>query len=694
MKLPADYYHCFLGNGLDAVLIGPTGSMVGEKIGVDRCYWYKADRYIPEDKLVMPAGRWPIGKPLEHAEGSGWYDVAPLGRTWYELSLAGQPLELLGSEQRFVPEEGTLYTQLDYGPVKGEAVTWLHAEHSLLVERYTFSQEVEFRAWMGPGVWVEEGWDSDPFYAVEAEEQEPLIRYELAESRGIMLLRVDAGTAHPGQDGLNRSLTVRAAQITKYFAILDNRQGALDPAIIDRQIARGYNTLRQEHIAFWHRYFATSAITIPDPQFQYFYNASMYHFKAMQNRETGGLPVNNLRRTWSSHIFWDSYFLQRALLEANHRHEALEGCRFFQRTIDHARRHAREEFGCDGLKWDWEITHDGRKAYGALLHMKYQIHNNGSYANEIWGYYDYTQDRAMLEEFYPILEGLARFYLSCIVTETDQGYEVGYQVGVHESPDKVRNDGMNLAATIVILRHCARAAHLLGRESEFTLRCAAVADGLMKTLNTLYNGRYFQASSDRDALNMSSLGPIYPMNLIDPADPRAIQTAQAFIEKYRGRVMGDGIGEYGFPWLAGVLATVIARQGNGDTAWQIIESTRPTICCFGGMTEVMEAGAWNMQYFGTAAAAVCTALHQLLLQTGPDGAIRLFPALPPAWRTASFENLLAAGLTVSAQYDDAQVHCMLRNESAATLTRRLQYRDQVTEITLAPGETDRLQWGL
>jgi hypothetical protein len=78
MNLPNDYYHCFLGNGLDAVLIGYTGSMVPDKIAVDRCAWYKSDRYYPEDKLVMVAGRWPLDQPLKHAEGSGWYEVAPL----------------------------------------------------------------------------------------------------------------------------------------------------------------------------------------------------------------------------------------------------------------------------------------------------------------------------------------------------------------------------------------------------------------------------------------------------------------------------------------------------------------------------------------------------------------------------------------------------------------------------------------
>ena len=264
---------------------------------------------------------------------------------------------------------------------------------------------------MGAGVWVEDGWHTDPFRTIDTGTASvaPSGRYDLGETYGLMAMRTEPAPATSGSQGADRWVQLRARTITKYFFITDNRQGPISTDVLDQAMARGYDALCTEHLNFWYDYFSVSSITIPDAQYQFVHDASMYHFKAMQNPVSGGLPVNNLRRTWSSHVFWDSYFLQRALLEANHTHEALEACRFFQRTLDHARRHAREEFGCDGLKWDWEITHDGRKAYGTLLHMKYQVHNNASYANEIWGYYQYTQDRTYLTEFYPILEGLARF---------------------------------------------------------------------------------------------------------------------------------------------------------------------------------------------------------------------------------------------------------------------------------------------
>lgn len=692
MDLPKNYYHCFLGNGIDAVLVGYTGSMVSDKVSVDRCNWYKSDRYYPEDKLVMVAGRFPIDKKLEHAEGSGWYDVAPLGRTWYYVLDGEKRLELQSSEQRFIPQEGTLYTSVDYGAVKGEVVTWMHATRPILIERYTFDREVDFEAWIGPGVWVEDGWDTTPFNSIEMDASAPEGHYDIGETQGIMALRTEPLSKDFGQDGNDRCVRLRGKTITKYFSISDNRQGPLTTQALDEAVASGYDALRNEHLAFWQKYFSVSSIQIPDEQYQFMYDASMYHFKAMQNPVSGGIPVNNLRRTWSSHVFWDSYFIHRALLEANHRPEALEGARFFQRTLDHARRHARDEFGCDGLKWDWEITHDGRKAYGTLLHMKYQVHNNASYANEIAGYYEYTQDKAYLEEFYPILYGLAQFFMNCIIEKTEHGYETISLVGVTESPNKVRNDGITVAGAMAIFRHCAEAAKILGKSDTLTEQCTIVADELMKTMDSLYNGRFFKASESEDRINMSSITPIYPMNVIRPLDPRAVSTAQEYIGRYEGQMIGHGNSNRGFPWSAGVLGAVLAWQHRGDLVWKVIENVRATMCNFGGMTEVMEEdGTWNMMYFGTAQGAVCIALHQMLLQT-QNGNIDLFPALPETWQTASFDNLLAQGIEVSATWSPAQVECTLRNIAAEPLTRDICYGDQSASVTLEPGEERHMVW--
>lgn len=679
-----------MGNGLDAVLVGYSGSMVAEKVGVDRCAWYKTDRYYPEDLLVKVAGRFPMKQQLEHAENSGWFELAPLGRTWYEVFSQGQHLEIQASSQKFVPQDGVLYSELDFGLLQARVTTFLHCRESLLVEHYEFSQKVELRGWMAPGVWVEEGWDTSPFRSVEMASGATTGSYNLGETYGMFFLHMQPASSQVLESGLERGLVGEGRTFTRYFSILDNRQCELCPAAFERAIAPGYEALFQEHRAFWGRYFSYSHISIPDTQFQYFYDASLYHFKAAQNRISGGLPVNNLRRTWSSHVFWDSYFIQRALLEANRRAESLEACRFFQRTLEHARRHARQEFGCQGLKWDWEITHDGRKAYGTLLHMKFQVHNNASYANEIWQYYQFTQDLDFLAEFLPILKGLAEFFMEGVVEHTSRGWEIGPLVGVSENPIKVKNEGMSLAGTIVILEHYANAARLLGMDDQFIQKCLMVIEGLRKTLNLLYTGEYFVSAEGASKIAMSSDASIYPMQVIPFSDERSLKTSRAVLAYNLERSQREGV-YYNFPWSWGVLGTIFARQRDGETAWQIIQKTRPTLCEFGGMTEVMEGCNWNMQYFLTAEGAVSTALHNLLLQEENDR-ILVFPARPVEWQNCSFERLLASGLEVSAAYTPGHVSGMVKNIAHRALTRQICWEKQVLRVTLEPGGSQVFKW--
>jgi hypothetical protein len=179
------------------------------------------------------------------------------------------------------------------------------------------------------------------------------------------------------------------------------------------------------------------------------------------------------------------------------------------------------------------------------------------------------------------------------------------------------------------------------------------------------------------------------MQVVAERDPRAVATTAAFHSRHHERTRRDGEHPDGFPWAAGVLATVLARQDQGEAAWSVLESIRPTICSFGGMTEVMEKGAWNMQYFGTAQGACCTALHSLLLQSR-NGEIHLFPAVPPAWPEARFERLLAAGLAVSGEYARGQAAGAVRNETGQPLERTVVCGGRRESFRLEPGEERRV----
>jgi hypothetical protein len=157
---------------------------------------------------------------------------------------------------------------------------------------------------------------------------------------------------------------------------------------------------------------------------------------------------------------------------------------------------------------------------------------------------------------------------------------------------------------------------------------------------------------------------------------------------------GHGNNDLGFPWAAGVVARILAYQGDVAGAWQQLELTRPALCAEGGCAEyVGPGGQWNYQYFSTAQAALCSALHALLLQVH-SGALHLFPALPVGWEACAFQNFLANGFSVDAHYDRGRAHVTLRNMADRTRVAHLSLGQRRLSIALAAGAAQTLELGV
>jgi hypothetical protein len=691
-RLPKDYYPCFLGNGLDAVLIGPTGAMTSEAInGPDRCYWYKSDCYYGDERPALPVPhRW-YRKEVEktpRAIGS-WYELAPLGRVWYELRLGGAPLGVTSVWQSFDPRTASLETTLDFGGLTARLTTFLHARLPLLAIRLRCSQEMTASFWAGGGPWIPTAEDADPFtaYTVEAGPVQ-VARYHIGALAGRHLLWLAAPPDSYGVDGREVWLARTDRDFICYFSVADDRDAVDVDAVRAEVSSIGFDDLLAEHQTIWKTRAGESSLDVPNASIQRFYDFSQYYFRAIQNPVSGGIPVGNLRQTWSSHVFWDSFFVARAILEANRLGCARAHCGFFERTIEHAREHAASDFQAAGLKWDWELTHRGQPAYGEdWIHVKEQVHNNAAYSNILWDYWRFTRDRTALTDLYPLLKGIATFFLGAIVVESEGSYELRPLVGVRESAVKVPYDTLTVAGTIRLLRNAAGAARALGRDEPFAFRCERVAQGLVPLAERLYNGQFFPTHAATDEMSLGSLAPAYPMEVLTANDPRIVSTARAY--RSHATDLFTRSGDVHSPWVAGVLATTCARFGDGDTAWELLRKSEPALNVHGGCAEfVSDEGRWNIQYFSTAHGALCSALHNLVLQSRGDELV-VCPSLPGGWGACHFRDLRADGFLVTCDLDyrDRRARVTLKNDTTETQTRTLRLGNEATTVTLQPGET-------
>jgi hypothetical protein len=675
-------YHYFLGNGVDAVLIGRSGAMSPlPACGLDRCYWYKADLYYADSRRFAPEED--IRAILQAAPGGTNFQLAPLARAWYDVrDLAGEPLALATSEQVFDPASGELRTVAWFGPRRLEVRTVLSPRLPALFFDLHADDEVIVRAWVGAGTWPEDSEQTNPVTGVSSADGEyPGLTMAIGSvSCGLYL--VAAGTAESRDAGHDQhgAWTELRGRHVRWWAVLESTRYPEELGARRRLPAEPEPAAPQ----------SGGEIEIPDPDYQRLHSFSMYMFQAIQHRHSGGIPVNNLRRTYNSHLFWDGAFVQRALLEAGYVAPAREAWRFLGRTREVAAANARATFDAPGLHWDWETTDGGERAYLPFLDQRYQVHNTPLLAHMILADFQATRDRAVLVEGYDLLAGAATFVLHAVLVERHGSLATRPLIGASETTTPVVNDGATVAACLRLLEDVALAARLLGREDALSRRCRAAAARLRPTLGKLFNGRYFQAASNDEGLSTSSLAPIYPAGVVAATDARAVATTQAYRVRYVGRLAGHGTNGAGFPWSAGVLARVLAYQGQAGAAWEQLDLARAALCAQGGSSEyVDEEGRWNMQYFSTAQATLCGAIHALLLQRH-GGEARLFPALPSAWRHCAFRGFLLAGMRLDATYEPDRITVTARNATDAPRHAILRTRSAAIRLDLAPGATRTL----
>jgi len=670
---PLRPYHQFLGNGIDAVLLARFGGMTSEAAqGLDRCYWYKADLYYEDSRTFVP-GDDPQAFIATPPGGTN-FQLAPLARAWYDvLDDAGALLPFLDSSQDFSPADATLTTRVRLPAMTLEVRGFLAHDLPILVFEARSARPVTIVARAAPGLWSDDQEQADPISEFAAAVPAGF-RYRVGSHWLTLRLLVgtDSDDVEQGVDTQGAWVRLRGS-VVRWGVHLASTRYAEEAASAEwRRLPNILTPARATQ----------PGLFVPDADYQRLHQFSMYMFQAMQHRHSGGLPVNNLRRTFNSHVFWDGAFVQRALLEAGH-------IPFLARTSAAAADNARHTFQAPGFHWDWETTHQGERAYLPWLQQRFQVHNTPLLAHMVMEDFAATGDRAALAEGFPLLEGAATFILHAVLVEHAGMLGTRPLVGSHEADAPVVNDGATVAACLRLLRDTALAARLLGHRSPVARRAAQAARRLRPSLDRLYNGRYFQASRDEDRLNTSSLAPIYPAGVIAATDRRARATAEAYRAMYAGRLVGHGNGPLGFPWSAGIMSRILAFQGRGAEAWEQLDLARPALCAQGGSAEYCdEQGRWNSQYFSTAQAALCSALHALVLQRhGVE--LRLFPSLPNGWDQCSFSGFQARGISLDAAYHCGTAEIVARNTTDRTRTAVFRLGSTRRVVHLRPGADSR-----
>ena len=392
----------------------------------------------------------------------------------------------------------------------------------------------------------------------------------------------------------------------------------------------------------WETFWEKSRVTLPaeEPLWQQRYHASLFYVAQSIGRgptHPTGLSKPNYPHWTGCFHDTDTYFC-RPLLETGRADDAFPHLDYRHRNLQEAKNIAAAK-GYPGALYPWQSDMNGRGAAHPC------IVNSAIIACEAWNHYRHSRQ--------PHARGLARDILLASfehllafadTTSTPITLKPGNLLTFSETmlAERPAEALLSLRAVAAALLECGDAPEPV----------TATAQRVLNELHPLRkpNGGYrFCPDEDPEYLRCPSIIlAAFPLHHL-PADNDLHITFDEELAKI----------VFLFAWLphqASVVAAQLQRTRGPAAAAAILRQADSFYKANHAYDEWENRRTGRAETFVTAAGGFCTAIHHLLLAETAPGIWSLFPAIPPEWKTLSFQNLhTRAGWVVSAELRDGKL---------------------------------------
>lgn len=429
---------------------------------------------------------------------------------------------------------------------------------------------------------------------------------------------------------------------------------------IQSHLKAGFDDLVSSHRAWWHNYLPESFLSIPDARMESFWWIQMYKLGSATRADRPAIDLMGpwFRRTPWPHIWWNlniqlTYW---PVYTANR----LEIGESLVHLVDADRAHfinnVPAAWRSDSAGVGRSSPYDGSRSVGDAQHVSergdltWVLHN-------YWLQYRYSGDEDLLRNgLYPILKRAVGYYLHLL----SPGADGKLHLPVSTSPEYPVNVpdanydlsllrwGLNtlLATDERLGLHDPMAGKWRDTLAQLTPFPVDPATGYM------IGGGQPLAVSHR---HFSHLFMVYPLHLVDPQSPEDRPLIEKSLDHWQS--LKPALRGYSYTGAAAMCAWLGRnndivpyldqflefRPGKATTRFPVRANTLYTesgpvietpLACAASINEIV-LQSWSMTPFGT---------H-----------IRVFPAVPDAWKDVAFENMLAEGaFEVSAVRQDGK----------------------------------------
>jgi hypothetical protein len=410
---------------------------------------------------------------------------------------------------------------------------------------------------------------------------------------------------------------------------------------IKRFLARERSGWVQVHRDWWHAYYPRSFVTIPDKSLEALYWQTIYRFGCTSRTGRSMVDTSGIWFQGGSWAYittdWNIQSAHWPVYAANRLDQGLELVNRLHDGRDELIRAARPvEWREDSaylpvaVAPDMRGSRDGDMRYYDLVgNLPWTMHN-------LWWQYRYSMDDTMLrEKIYPLLRRSINFYLH-MVKESEDGT---LRLPPTYSPESgvFEDCNFDLALFKWGCHTLLKASQRLNIAAPLIPRWNAVVKHLPDYPADEYGfmlGR--DKSSSDNHQHFSNLLMIYPLHLVNIEQKGTADVLKSSFYRARSTV-GPGQRQAMVQAHAGPMGTAI---GLGDEALDSLKHLQG---------DLYPNGLWYESPCIESTLAAVNIIQDMLIQSWSDpakeepGPIRIFPALPSAWKDVEFRDLRAEG---------------------------------------------------
>ncbi len=315
----------------------------------------------------------------------------------------------------------------------------------------------------------------------------------------------------------------------------------------------------------------------------------------------------------------------------------------------------------------------------------------------LWDRFEYSGNRACLEETYPILKGASEFFLDTLQKEPDHGWlvtnpSISPEIGHPRGSAVCAGPTMDMQILRDLFAHTIKGAKLLGVDQAF---CRKLEDARARLApNQIGEAGQLQEwledwdmeVGDKHHRHVSHLYGLYPGRDIHRRDtPKLAEAVKKSLEMRGDKATG---------WATAWRMALWTHLGDGYHAYRILQYLISSDLTYPNMFDAHPPFQIDGNFGG--AASIAEMLMQSRLGQVDEALtptlvpeIELLPALPAAWPDGSVQGLRArGGFEVDVAWKDGKLAAVVIH-SINGRKATLRYGTKTKDIQLSPGEVYR-----